>query len=177
MADTAYIITRAFQDGKQLTPAQKGSSLFAEEPVVLGKVLRRGSRPMRISAADFKANEVKLLALEKAGSILIKRPATEPVVPPEQLDEAQKKALVAQHQMDHQTEKEAVSNAGDAVPPQQEEAETQASVAATPPVDSAPPAEVAAPTAVIILPAEVAPVAPKPVSLPPSDKKKGKGSR
>lgn len=175
MADTAYIITRAFQDGKQLTPAQKGSSLFAEEPVVLGKVLRRGSRPMRISAADYKANEVKLLALEKAGAILIKRPDTEPVVPPEQLDEAQKKALVAQHQEDHQTEKEAVSNAGDAVPPQQEEAETQASVAATPPVDSAPPAEVAAPPAVIILPAEEAPA--KPVSAPTSEKKKGKGAR
>lgn len=75
MADTAYIIRRAFQEGKALTTEQKSSSLFAEEPVVLGQVLRRGSRPLRISAESFEANKSKLLALEKAGSIVIVRPA------------------------------------------------------------------------------------------------------
>lgn len=74
MADTAYIIKRGFQEGKALTSEQKSSSLFAEEPVVLGQVLRRGSRPLRISAETFEANKAKLLALEKAGAIVITRP-------------------------------------------------------------------------------------------------------
>lgn len=69
-----YIITRGFQEGKQLTTAQKTSPLFAEEPVVLGRVLRRGSKPMRLAEVDYKANERHLLTLEKAGAIKIQRP-------------------------------------------------------------------------------------------------------
>lgn len=81
MSDAAYIITRGFQEGKALTNAQRSASGFAEEPVVLGRVLRRGSRPMRISGADYRANESKLLALEKAGSIKIQRPELKAAAP------------------------------------------------------------------------------------------------
>lgn len=82
MSDTtAYIITRGFQEGKALTTSQRSSATFAEEPVVLGRVLRRGSRPMRISGADYRANESKLLHLEKAGSIKIQRPEKPLVMP------------------------------------------------------------------------------------------------
>lgn len=69
-----YIISRGFQEGKNLTLAQRSSALFSEEPVVLGRVLRRGSRPLRLATADYKANEAKLLALENAGAIKIQRP-------------------------------------------------------------------------------------------------------
>jgi predicted RNA-binding Zn-ribbon protein involved in translation (DUF1610 family) len=77
-----YIITRGFQEGKQLTAAQKSSPLFAEEPVVLGRVLRRGSKPMRLAEADYKANEQQLLRLEKAGAIKIERPKEEAMAAP-----------------------------------------------------------------------------------------------
>lgn len=66
-----YTITRAFQDTKQLTSAQRNSSLFAEEPVVLGKILRRGSNPLKISTEDYQKNKPKLLAQQKAGAIKI----------------------------------------------------------------------------------------------------------
>lgn len=69
-----YIISRGFQEGKTLTNAQRSSALFSEEPVVLGRVLRRGSRPLRLATADYKANEARLLALENAGAIKIQRP-------------------------------------------------------------------------------------------------------
>lgn len=69
-----YVITRGFKEGKALTSAQRISPLFAEEPVVLGKVLRRGSQPMRLTQVEYKAGEARLLALEKAGAINIKRP-------------------------------------------------------------------------------------------------------
>ena len=69
-----FVIERGFQEGKTLTTAQKSSALFSEEPVVLGKVLRRGSKPLRISRADYEANQIKLLQLEKAGAIKIQKP-------------------------------------------------------------------------------------------------------
>lgn len=73
MDDTFYIISRGFT-GKALTTAQRKSSLFAEEPTVLGKVLRRGSQPMRLTPAEYDANEVRLKQLEAAGSIKITPP-------------------------------------------------------------------------------------------------------
>jgi hypothetical protein len=69
-----YEITRGLRIGKNLTPAQRTSSLFSEEPVVLGRVLRRGSGPIRISPEDFERNKVHLLRLERAGSITITPP-------------------------------------------------------------------------------------------------------
>jgi hypothetical protein len=73
-----YEITRGLRVGKSLTPAQRTSSLFAEEPVVLGRVLRRGAGPIRISPEDFERNKVQLLRLERAGSIIIKPPQDKP---------------------------------------------------------------------------------------------------
>lgn len=72
-----YEIKRAYSGYGPLTPQQRTSSLFAEEPVVLGKVLRRGSAPLKVSPELFEANKVALLRLEKAGSILIVRPPVE----------------------------------------------------------------------------------------------------
>jgi len=77
-----YVITRGFQEGKQLSTAQKTSARFAEEPVVLGRVLRRGSKPMRLADVDYKANERQLLELEKAGAIKIDRPKEEAMAAP-----------------------------------------------------------------------------------------------
>lgn len=65
-----YEIRRGF-DGKRLTPAQRSSGTFAEEPVVMGKVLRRGSKPLVITPAQFEANRAKLLRLVLNGSIEI----------------------------------------------------------------------------------------------------------
>lgn len=115
MADTAYIIRRAFQEGKALTTEQKSSSLFAEEPVVLGQVLRRGSRPLRISAESFEANKSKLLALEKAGSIVIIRP-----VQGEEMERAAAKA--AEEQAKIEAEKLAALEAEKAAAKAQEKA-------------------------------------------------------
>ena len=75
-----YEIKRAYSGYGPLTPQQRTSSLFAEEPVVLGKVLRRGSAPLKVTPELFEANKVALLRLEKAGSILIVRPPVEPEV-------------------------------------------------------------------------------------------------
>ena len=83
-----YTITRGVQAGRQLTPSQKTSSLFAEEPVVLGRVLRRGAGPIRISPEDFERNKTHLLRLEKAGSIVITPPQGSDVSEPEKSPEA-----------------------------------------------------------------------------------------
>jgi hypothetical protein len=55
---------------KPLTTAQRNSSLFAEAPRLAGKTLRRG-QVLRMSAAEFKANEVMAKRLFDAGSIEI----------------------------------------------------------------------------------------------------------
>ncbi len=73
-ATTVFFIERGFREGKALTTAQKTSALFSEEPVVMGRTLRRGSKPLRITKADYEANKNKLLQLEKAGAIKITRP-------------------------------------------------------------------------------------------------------
>lgn len=79
--DSFYEISRGMRPGKQLTTAQRTSSKFAEEPVVMGKVLRANTPPVRISEAQYLANKVQLTMLEKAGAIRIKPPAqaTSPV--------------------------------------------------------------------------------------------------
>lgn len=76
MNDTFYIISRGYE-GKALTSAQRKSSLFAEEPVVMGKVLRRGSKPFRLTPAEFEANKDRLRALEAAGAIKIQAPVSD----------------------------------------------------------------------------------------------------
>lgn len=67
-----YEISRGVKFGKNLTTAQRASSKFAEEPVVLGKVLRRGYPPIRISEEQYEANLTQLKTLEKAGAITIR---------------------------------------------------------------------------------------------------------
>lgn len=143
MADTAYIITRGFQEGKQITTAQKTSALFAEEPVVLGRVLRRGSRPMRISKADYNANEHNLLRLEAAGAIKIQRPKMDVAALIQQDSEIQKKLAELTN-----------SGAGDTAPVTQESSGAETSAAAEPP-------------AVIVPPHPPSEDAPPPVEDPP----------
>lgn len=83
-----YLITRGVQSGKQLTPSQRTSSLFSEEPVVLGQVLRRGSGPIKVSLEAFERNKTNLLRLEKAGSIVITPPKGTDTPEPEKVPEA-----------------------------------------------------------------------------------------
>lgn len=64
-----FEITASLQSlHKQLTPAQRNSSLFSESPRLAGKTLRRG-QVMRLSEAEFKANEVMAKRLFDAGAI------------------------------------------------------------------------------------------------------------
>lgn len=74
-SDGSYTISLGLgRRSQQLTRAQKSSSLFSEEPVVLGKVLRRGMPPRKITAEQFEANKIKLTRLAEAGSIIITEP-------------------------------------------------------------------------------------------------------
>lgn len=66
-----YEIRRAHKTGKQLTRAQRSSPLFAEEPVVLGKVLRRGGPPRTVTAEIFEQNKSMLLRQAAAGAVEI----------------------------------------------------------------------------------------------------------
>ena len=64
-----FEITASLQSlHKQLTPAQRNSSLFSEAPRLAGKTLRRG-QVMRLSEAEFKTNEVMAKRLFDAGAI------------------------------------------------------------------------------------------------------------
>lgn len=74
-----YTIKHGMQFGKNLTTAQRSSSLFAEEPVVMGRVFRRGTGPMVITEEQYNRNRLQLTRLERAGSIVIVRPS-DPVV-------------------------------------------------------------------------------------------------
>lgn len=64
-----FEITRALKPGQQLTSAQRNSSLFAEEPRIGAQVLRRGSLPLRLSEAAFKASFTQIKRLFMAGAI------------------------------------------------------------------------------------------------------------
>lgn len=83
-----YQISRGVKPGKALTVAQRRSSLFAEEPVVLGKTLRARMPPMAVSVERFWENREKIARLEKAGSITVKLmggfpgPLVDPVMDP-----------------------------------------------------------------------------------------------
>lgn len=87
--DSHYVITRGVKPGKNLTNAQRSSSKFSEEPVVLGKVLRSRSLPMKLSEEQFMANIKELMRLNNAGAICIQypklpeKPAESPSQPPE----------------------------------------------------------------------------------------------
>lgn len=78
-----YIISLGFKPGKALTPAQRLSSLFSEEPVVMGKVMRRGLPPRKITKEQYEANKLHLLRLAKAGSIVITEPDNTLLTPDE----------------------------------------------------------------------------------------------
>lgn len=75
-----YEIHRGLKSGQSLNTAQRTSSLFAEEPVVLGKVFRRGYPPITLTETQFELNKIHLLRLEKAGSIVIKKQGAEEAV-------------------------------------------------------------------------------------------------
>lgn len=68
-----YEIHRGLKSGQSLNTAQRTSSLFAEEPVVLGKVFRRGYPPIVLTETQFELNKTHLTRLEKAGAIVIKK--------------------------------------------------------------------------------------------------------
>jgi hypothetical protein len=64
-----YEIRRGLKSNGRLSTTQRTSGTFAEEPVVLGKVLRRGMRPMLLNEDQFKQHKSKLLRLLLSGSI------------------------------------------------------------------------------------------------------------
>lgn len=66
-----YEIRRGHQTGKPLTQTQRSSGTFAEEPIVLGKVMRRGSSPLRLTPEQFEQQKAKLLRQLLSGSIEI----------------------------------------------------------------------------------------------------------
>lgn len=71
MSAMHYEVRRALKTGHQLTTRQRTSGTFAEEPIVLGKVMRRGTRPLLLTTAQFDQNKAKLLRLLLSGSIEI----------------------------------------------------------------------------------------------------------
>lgn len=180
MDETFYIISRGYE-GKALTTAQRNSSLFSEEPVVLGKVLRRGGKPMRLTPAEYEANKDRLLALEKAGAIKIQSPTTGVLVhapvaaPPPSPEMTEEQRALAQAALDQQrAETEAAARKAlevDELARQEAAAkaledkknEEAAQEAAVPVVESAPeaPAPVAAEPAVEAPTEPVSEVAPK----------------
>jgi hypothetical protein len=64
-----YEIRRGHKTNKPLTQTQRSSGTFSEEPIVLGKVMRRGSSPLRLTAEQFEQQKSKLLRQLLAGSI------------------------------------------------------------------------------------------------------------
>lgn len=66
-----YQILNGYTPGKPMTTAQRTSGLFAEEPVVMGKVLRRRGPAMNITPEQYELNKLQLYRLEKAGAIRI----------------------------------------------------------------------------------------------------------
>lgn len=66
-----YEIRRGHKTGKQLTPVQRASGTFAEEPIVLGRVMRRGNGPIRLTAEQFEQQKARLLRQLLSGSIEI----------------------------------------------------------------------------------------------------------
>lgn len=64
-----FEIRRGYKTGRQISTAQRKSGTFAEEPVVLGKVLRRGMRPLSVSEEQFQLHKAKLLRLLLSGSV------------------------------------------------------------------------------------------------------------
>lgn len=66
-----YEIHHGYKTGKQLTPVQRASGTFAEEPIVLGKVFRRGMKPMMLTEQQFAQHKAPLLRLLLSGSIEI----------------------------------------------------------------------------------------------------------
>lgn len=67
-----FEISRAVRAGKNLTTAQKTSSLFAEEPRIGAKTLRRGLPSVTLSEQEFNGSLLQIKQLFKAGAIEIK---------------------------------------------------------------------------------------------------------
>lgn len=137
-----FEISRAYVAGQPMTVAQRTSSLFSEEPTVLGKALRRGLPPLKIDEKQFAQAEHMLRRLFDAGAINIKAVDGEKVVDfreegakakiaaampaasdelsemtdPLRDPEEEKKAIIQQHEADRKVE----VAAGDRQPQTQE---------------------------------------------------------
>jgi hypothetical protein len=75
-----FEITSSIKPGKQLTPAQKNSSLFTEAPRIGTKTIRRG-QTIVLSKEEFQFHEVVIKRLVLAGAIDIKTVNDTVVVP------------------------------------------------------------------------------------------------
>lgn len=64
-----FEIRRGFHDKRPLTAAQRQSGQFAEEPLVLGKVLRRGLGARKLTEDEFARHRSTLLKLLRSESI------------------------------------------------------------------------------------------------------------
>jgi len=118
-----YVIQHGLARNGRPNKAQRSSSLFAEEPMVLGKRLRRGLPPMKITEAQFEAHKVKLLRLEKAGAIQITQAGGAAKSAAHKTKKHSHGAtpttaqVVAQHEKDHQKEKAALAGDQSTVAP------------------------------------------------------------
>jgi len=66
-----YEVRLGYKTGRPLSKTQRTSGTFAEEPVVLGKVLRRGEKPRLLTEAQFSRFKPQLLRLLLSGSVEI----------------------------------------------------------------------------------------------------------
>ena len=163
-----YLIELGFKPGKKLTMAQRTSSMFAEEPVVNGRVLRRRSKPMKLTPEQWKAEEVYLLQLAAAGAIKVTEPDKTSLTP-EEIKAAQA-AIEAQHALDAEKEKAALAGDQTTAAPAGEEPPAGA---VTPEAPVEPPAPettevVAAPPAPEVVPEEESGKVEEPVKSEPS---------
>lgn len=87
-----YLIKAAYQEGKQLTPAQRTSSFFSSEPRVGIHVLRRGIT-VRFTDEQMKAHDLELRRLLSAEAITVTPEGVTdqetPPVPPEETAKVQ----------------------------------------------------------------------------------------
>ncbi len=66
-----FEISRGTKPYNRVTTAQRTSSLYAEEPIVMGKILRRGGAALKLDETQFRRQADKLKRLLKAGAIEI----------------------------------------------------------------------------------------------------------
>jgi len=165
-----YLIELGWKPGQKLTMAQRTSSLFAEEPVVLGKVLRRRSKPMKVTVEQWKADEAYLLRLAKAGAIKVTEPDSTPLTQ----EEIEKQEAELKKKQEAAAAATAANMAGDQnQAPAGEGTPAGAVVQAAPPDVIVPEAPTEAPPAPAVVPEEEGAKVPE-HSEPHHSKKRGK---